>query len=99
MFVAEVNNQVNADIANNFINKSSNFTGDLLRWKQLESAQLEKISPPDSHTPQASPGLRIPKLKRAKLMSVFETFFAFSFVAITAVSLLATALAYQPKFR
>ncbi len=32
-------------------------------------------------------------------MSVFETFFAFSFTSIAAVSLLATALAYQPKFR
>lgn len=32
-------------------------------------------------------------------MTIFDTFFAFSFVATIAVTLLATALAYQPKFR
>ena len=32
-------------------------------------------------------------------MQVFDTFFAFSFVSTIAVTLLATALAYQPDFR
>jgi hypothetical protein len=32
-------------------------------------------------------------------MTIFDTFFAFSFVSTIAVTLLATALAYQPDFR
>ena len=64
----------------------------------IKSTQLNKFLLLIQFPPQAYQGLRIPN-PLTKPMTVFDTFFAFSFVSTIAVTLLATALAYQPDFR